>query len=288
MSQLQITTQRQRIIEKWKASGRPYITTFKAYKSTAQVQFDVVQPLGGTAAEPAMAHAVARAGQTIEFFSYGMGEAIPYGPAPMTRRANAADTNLARAHSTNGQEDFVIEGASLTASSTRVAYDQDLLATIIDPDVIGAYRGNVPLHDPASLIAPPQVSSPFNLEQVLMQAVAPLATFEIEFDRRRKEQIGTLDQVPEGGAKSFLRAHGDPRTDNRIRFPEGYVWMGEGQPDSEMIVRATLKTAVVIPISTVEVLAMLNVDAQQVPPKFLFLDLALRVHGLSCGPQSRN
>lgn len=279
--QLKIQTQRDRVVQEWQAAGKPYLTNFKAYKSTCQVEFKVLHPLNN------VAHAVAKAGQVLEFFSYGIGDTIPFGPSPLSRRATEADTNLTSSHNTNGQEDFVIEGASLSASSTRVAYEGgDLARSFTDADVMGAYRGLVPLHDPASHIAPPQVCSPFNLEQVLLTAIAPYMTFEFEFDRRRKEAIGTLDQVPEGGAKSYLRANGDPRTDNRIRFPEGYLWRGEGKPDSEMVVRSTLRSPIVIPLTMIEVEAL--GDDGPVPPTHLFLDLAMRVHGLSCGPVSRN
>lgn len=281
MTQLNIQTQRDRIVSEWKASGKPYLANFKAYKSTAQISFVVIHALGNT-----MAHAVAKPGQVLEFFSYGIGDAIPYGPTPLQKRATESDTNVTSSHNTNGQEDFVIEGASLTCSATRVAYAATLAESLTDADVIGAYRGQVPLHDPAALIAPPQVCSPFNLENALMTALLPWMTFEFEFDRRRKEQIGTLDQVPEGGAKSFLRANGDPRTDNRIRFPEGFIWRGEGKPDSEMVVRSQLRSPVVIPISLVDLEAVVSDLPTQ--PTHIFLDLALRVHGLACGPLSRN
>lgn len=282
MNQLPIETQRKRLLDEWKASGKPFLANFKGYKSTLQLSFSCVNRVGS------MAHAVAKAGQTLEFFGYKISDQIPYGPGNSVRIANDADTNLASGRHTNGQEDFIIEGMSLTGAATRVSYDAELAAVsgAIDPDVLDAYRGKAPMLDPASLVAPPQVNSPFNLENALMTAVLPHVSFEIEFDRRRKEQIGTLDQIPEGGGKSYLRANGDPRTDNRIRFPEGFCWRGEGRPDSEMVVRATLRKAVVIPISLVTVDAISNQGVQV--PTGIFLDLALRVHGMSLGPLSRN
>lgn len=286
MNQLPIETQRKRLLDEWKASGKPFLANFKAYKSTLQLSFVVVNKVAG------MAHAVAKPGQTLEFFGYKISDQIPYGPGNAVRIANDADTNLASGRHTNGQEDFIIEGMSLTGSSTRVSYDAPLssITGAVDPDVADAYAGKAPMLDPAAIIAPPQVNSPFNLENALMSAVLPHISFEIEFDRRRKEQIGTFDQIPEGGGKSYLRANGDPRTDNRIRFPEGFCWRGEGRPDSEMVVRATLRNAVVIPISLVlpPALAPLVGGGDVQTPSGIFLDLALRVHGMSLAPLSRN
>jgi hypothetical protein len=146
-----------------------------------------------------------------------------------------------------------------------------------------------PLMDPAALVTPPQAQSPFNLENALLEAVAPYTAVEFEWDRGRIIPIGSIDQIPEGGAKSFLRSHGDPRTDDRYKIPEGYLWRRDGQPDCEFIVRLKTTSDVVIPCNNIASFANPPVFALN-PGQFpgLGLDVTCRVHGLSVKLPSRN
>jgi hypothetical protein len=274
-------TQKSKLISQYNALGQPYEAKTKPYKSSQQFQWNVVDALPAGAAT--MAHAILRLNTQVTWFAYKLGDNIPYGPAGVTRIAVESDTNLSKPRQTNGVEDLVIEGISASAKSARIQYTTTIF-TGTDPDDIAAFLGTRAIYDPASLDTPPQLWSPNNGEMVLFEAMKPLCAIEFEWDRRRVEKIGTLDEIPEGGAKSFLHASGDPRTDNRYRIPEGYLWRREGQPDSEFIVRGTIAEAIVVPISLIATQggAVLQL------PQSLFLDVTIRLHGLALSLPSAN
>ena len=104
------------------------------------------------------------------------------------------------------------------------------LADVTDPDALNAIRAGVPIYDPGALYTPPQIQSPFNLEAGLYRQLAGHISVEFEWDRGRIVKMGTLEQIPEGAANSYLRAVGEPSTNDRYRIPEGYLWRREGQP----------------------------------------------------------
>lgn len=288
MSDNLFSTQRTRVLNAYKEAQIPFDAGTKPYKSTLPLVFTVVEP--HPTAAPTMAHAVAKLGQNLAFFGYGIDDAIPSGAAAgATRVADASDTNLSKAKNTNGAEDYIIESVSCSHKGCRIVYSEDDFGaeTVTDQDVLDAYAGAAEMYDPASLAMPPQVMSPFNLEQGLFNAIAPMMQFTFEFDRKRIIEIGTLDEVPEGAAKSFLRSNGDPRTDNRYKVPEGYLWRKEGQVDSEFICRVQLRQAVVVPISLIAGLLGLSPLARPIPSRIV-LDLIVRVHGLSVAPPTKN
>lgn len=281
----QFQTWRDKALKMYAQHGEPFEAFTKPYKST--MQFDFVVP--STDAFPGgaitMAHAILRAGTTFELFSYKIGDNIPYGAAGTTKAATAADTNLSRPRGTNGNEDFIIEGMSGSVRGHRVVYPSAAYGTTTDTDVVQAYQGQRVLYDPASLAAPPQVYSPFNMENGFFNALAPLAEVTFLWDRNKTIVIGTLDQIPEGAAKSFLRANGDPRTDNRFKAPEGYVWRAQGKPDSEFTVKVTTYEALVVPISFV---ALKGAATLTTTLTDICVDFILRLHGLSLRLPSGN
>jgi hypothetical protein len=266
-----------------------FLATTRPYKSTVSFQFDVVDGLGGPPA--LMAHAVLRANQNVEWFNYGIGDQIPIGVAggtPLFKRATASDTNQSRGRRTNGVEDFIIEGVSCTISGVRIAYDSDdIPAGVVDGVVHQAYDGQVTLVDPGSLVSPPQVGSPFNLEHVFGEAIAPKCSIQFAWDRRNIIPIGTLDQIPEGGAKSYLKAHGVPETMNRYKIPEGYVWRRADKPDGDFAIQGQVTDAVVIPINNIALAASVDPD-DLVQATQIFVDVALRVHGLGLNQPGAN
>lgn len=275
MSEVLFMTQRKRILAAYKAQKQEFNASTKPYKSSAAFNWAVQNPITYGAVVNAVGFLVCLP-QVVEFFSYKIGDPVPGFP---TRVALEEDTNLSKARSTNGAEDFVIEGMSASCKGARVNYFGGVgsLAPFTVANVFGALTGNVSIYDPSSIFMPPQVQSPFNLEETMMQALVPHLAIEFEWDRRKIEKIGTLDQIPEGGAKSFLRASGDPKTDNRYRIPEGYLWRRDGQPACEFIVRATLAAPVVVPFTSVA----LDGGAVKALPVAVATDLVMRVHGLS-------
>lgn len=277
------TTKRKEILAVYDQSGQKYRASTRPYKSTVQLSWNVVDQQPPPAAQ-AVAYAVARKAQVLEFFGYGLGDAIPFGPAGVTRQANEADTNQSKGRRTNGVEDMVVEALSCTQRSLRVAYAAGAY-TGADASVIAASLGKAALFDPAAILGPPQMFSPFNLENPFLTAVAPHLSLTFEWNRELIEKVGTLDEIPEGAAKSFLRASGDPRNDNRYRIPEGYGWRREGEPDCEMIIRATLAEDVVLPISLV---GINGVPGTIVTPTDIMQDICLRAHGLIVRLPSKN
>jgi hypothetical protein len=280
-------TQRRRMIESYKAAGEPFSASTKPYKSTVSFFFTVSNYIPAAS----VAWAVATQGQANDYFGYKIGDNVPGNtlPAPNYRSATEGDTNLSKSRTTNGAEDFVIEGMSASHANTRLQFG--LGAGIAPPgiatgDVSNAIAGIVPMVDPGSLYAPPQVFSPFNLEDPLYRALAPNIALEFQWDRGKIVKIGTLEQIPEGAANSYLRASGEPSTNDRYRIPEGYLWRREGQPDSEFIVRGVLTQPVAVPIMAV--LGPSATTPTNTLPGYIILDCLMRLHGLSVKLPTRN
>jgi len=277
-------TQRSRLLKKYGIAEGDFIARTKPYRSTAQLLFEVQNPL--PASSPTMAFAIARGGQTLTWFNYGIGEQIPYG-FQETRSANQSDTNLSKGGRTNGTDDFVMEGLSCTNKGKRVQYAANTTPaeTPSDSDASQAYVGKRPIYDPGSLVCPPQMFSPFNGENAMFQAVLPFITLDFVFDRGRMETIGSLDEIGEGGPKSLLNSNGEPNPQNRYKVPEGFLWRRSGEPDSEFIARGTLVESVVIPISLV---GLGGQTSALTVPRYIMLDIGLRLHGLSISLPSKN
>jgi hypothetical protein len=274
----------------------PFTAETKPYKSTRPLIFNVVDFFPTGAGNATMAHAVAPAGQILNFFAYGQGDQIPDGFGNQFP-ATDDDTNQQTAFQTEGAEEFVIEGMSLSGRSVRAKYnitppiiggptDPAVLAAYYGPTVPGAYNQQaVPFMDPGALAIPPQAMSPFNLEQALLSAAQPHLSVVFQWDRRNTQFIGTADELPEGGGKSYLRANGQPSTNNRYKVPEGYLWRRKGQPDSNFQCIMVLQRPVVVPITLIGTFGSDTVDDTL---SKLALDITVRAHGLSVEPLSNN
>jgi hypothetical protein len=249
--------------------------TTRPLKSVQSFVFTVLNGLGGPPA--VMAHAVARAGQQATWFGFGIGDALPLG-AGLQKVATDADTNLGKARNTNGLTDFVIQAISCSCKAVRIQYAAaDIPAAVVDPDARNAYLGLSKLNDPGSLIMVPQGGSPVMLEDLLMQAILPNIDFRLTWDRSRFIPVGTLEQVPEGGGRSFLRANGVPETMNRYKAFEGYPWRRKDKPDSDFVIEGMVRDPVVVPIANI---ALSGAAAPLVQPLNLFVDIVMRVHGV--------
>jgi hypothetical protein len=294
MSEPLFQTQRRKVVEAYKAAAEPFVASTKPYKST--VSFLFTQANNITASS--VAWLIARAGQRLEWFGYKINDVVPGNQSLSIpyRAATEGDTNISKARTTNGAEDFVIEGMSATNRGIRISYatadggTPGAAATsgtaISDADVAKALVGGVPIYDPGALYVPPQVQSPFNLENGLYRSLSPLIAVEFEWDRGRVVKMGTLEQIPEGGANSYLRASGEPSTNDRYRIPEGYLWRREGQPDCEFITRGLLTEALACPILNVAVPSSVTPTVSVLG--VVLLDVVLRLHGLSVKLPSRN
>lgn len=275
--------QRDKLLKMYAAAGQPFRASTLPYHSVRSLKFEIAH----ADTTNGIAYAVARANQTLDFFSYGVGDRISLGPTA-NYQATEAETNLAKAKSTNGASDFVIEAVGITCRAMSVAYSSaTALASspaITDTDVAGAFTGATPICDPASLLMPPQGQSPFNLENAPFAAILPFLSLEFEWDRKRSEKLGCCDLLPQASGGSALRSNGVPHTDNRYRIPEGYMWRRDGEPDGEFVARVRVERAIVIPVSLRTQIGA----ATYVAPDALYCELAMRLFGLEVSLPSSN
>jgi hypothetical protein len=285
------TTQRRRIIEAYRQANEPFSASTKPYKSTVTFSYNFANPIVASS----VVWMIAAQGQSFDWFGYKIGDNVPGNTtgafATPYRAATEADTNISKARTTNGAEDFVIEGMSCSHRSVRcdfspVTEDQLIVPNITDTTVTQALGGNVPMFDPGALYCPPQCQSPFNLQDVLFRAMIGHIAVEFEWDRSKTVKIGTLEQIPEGAANSYLLASGEPSTNDRYRIPEGYLWRREGQPDSEFVTRGTLTEPIAIPM--LAVLSPAATTPLLIYPTSIHLDIVMRLHGLSVKLPTRN
>jgi hypothetical protein len=283
----QFMTQRAKVMKAYADTGQPFTASTKPYKSTVGFSFLPTNVI----VNATTFWLVAPSGVPVAWFGYKLNDNVPVtainsvAGTSQYRQANEADTNISKARTTNGAEDFIIEGMSASNRSTRVAVTG--APNIVDNNVGLCLAGNLPIYDPAALYVPPQVQSPFNLEAGLFRHLSPYVAVEFEWDRSRIVKMGTLDQIPEGAANSYLRASGEPSTNDRYRVPEGYIWRREGEPDCEFIVRGTLQDSLCVPALQVAVPTESTV-AQLENPGLVNIDVVLRLHGLSVKLPTRN
>ncbi len=266
---------RERLLEEFKAKGKPFRTVSRPYRSVLSIPFVVADVANG------IGYLTLPEGSEYEAFGYGLGDMIDDGLGGQ-RRATEADTNLSKAGKTNGGEDYAIDGVSMTCVGFRFTCPP--FAAPANPTAAGIYTGKTIVCDPGSLLMPPQVQSPFLLNNAIQEAVSSVAAFSFMFDRSTEIAIGAADEVPEGGAKSFLHANGEPHPSSRMRIPDGYIWRSAGNPDSDFIVKLKVKRGLAIPFSQI---TLPGASALAVPTG-LVMDLALRVHGCGFKPLGEN
>jgi hypothetical protein len=271
-------------------TDQPFTAGTKPYKSTVSFTFNATNLISAATT----VWYVAPSGVPLTWFGYKLADVVPSTGAQVAgtvayRTANEADTNISKARTTNGAEDFIIEGMSASCRSVRAGWNQlgGSPPAITDANVANCLLGNLPIYDPGAMYLPPQIQSPFNLEMGLFRHLGPYVSVEFEWDRSRIVKMGTLDQIPEGAANSYLRASGEPSTNDRYRIPEGYIWRREGEPDSEFITRGTLQDALCVPMLRVAVPTTSTV-ADVENPALVNIDVVLRLHGLSVKLPTRN
>jgi len=284
-------TQRTRLLEAYKAAGQAITCRTIPYHSTTFFQFDVVNFAG---ASPGVGYAVARKNQSRTLFNYGVGNQVALGGLGGQTTATESDTNLGKASSTNGAEDFVIEGVGFHQRGARVAYAAGTgnlyngVGVPTDPTVLSSLTGDVAIYDPAAINMPPQGQSPFNLENGLLNALLPIISVSFLFDRKRTEKIGTVDVMPCTSAKSYLRANGEPSQNNMYRIPEGYLWRRDGQPDSEFTAQLNLDRDLVVPINGIVPYVTGTAQVSPAAPVTIWLEVTMRLFGLAVDLPSAN
>lgn len=262
--------QLQVIAEAYEALKRPYIVNTRPYHSVQSIKWDVVQGLPN--ATPAQAMAVARAGQTLKFFTYGIGQVISLSGNGQFQ-ATEAETTQTEALKTNN-DDFAIQWIGAFARGNKVAYTANPF-TDTDQAVVDAMLGKVAIGDPFSYRLPAESGSPALLEMAMYHLLAPYITVQFQWDNGlRTEKVGTLDQYTQGGGASYLHSNGEPSSEGRIYQPEGYSWTRPGQPGSQFQALGVLTQDVVMPISLNQV-----PGGNYVTPTAIWTEMVLRLGG---------
>lgn len=269
-----------------KQTGQAYTVKTVPYYSTGILQFDVVN----RDRTDGFAYAVARANQSVNFFHYGIGTRIPYG-AQANHRATRAETNLSKANSTNGAFDLAIEQIALHVKPPRVVMEHGATASFvasgqtIDPDVLLALTGQADIYDPTAIATPQQLAAPFFARNVLWSAVKNFISLAITFDAAQFRELGICSNFQLGNEASTSYDDVPAPEDLRFELLEGLLWARDGEPDSDLTLRATLTRPVVVPISAV---AIPGADAYNDLPTFLYLPIVATLFGLEVGIPSSN
>ena len=218
----------ERMKSRFDKGGKPYFVNTRPYYSSGGVKF--VVSLVETVAGVNRYVCRAAAGQEIVLFSYGDGEDVS-GVGLGQRPADNHDTNQVTANRTNA-EDVAIEGFSVHSRGTRVNFTQSGVPNTIPPEVLDALGVGpgtpIPCEDPGSRLFMPETHSPITLEDMMWRAIAQKMTLTTQWNKKAVDLIGTMNRLPEGGGNSFLKANGDPNTQNFFRLPEGLYWKQEG------------------------------------------------------------
>jgi hypothetical protein len=248
------------LLDLYAKNGVPFLATTRGLSSVRSIAFDAIDiDLVGNN----VGYLVARKGQSISFFNYGINDSIELSGDP-THRANEADTSLTTGRRTTASADLSIEWITMHPRAIKVQYTPTIPAAPSSfPDFVAAaiavgdpvgemLAGQAAIVDPFGLVVPADVGSSATLQHVLYQAIAPHLTCRFEWDNAdRTEKMGTCDQFVEGGGASYLNSNGEPSVNNRFRIPEGFLWARESQPASQLEVIVELRDNVVIPYSPV-------------------------------------
>lgn len=269
-------SKRTELINSYAKNNVPFLATTRGLHSVRSIRFDAVN----IQAAGAVSYLVARRGQILNFFNYGINESIELS-ADGAHRATESDTNLTKGFSTTAASDMSIEWITMGPRAIKNQYRANSLTSFvaanIDPVVSNALQGTVALVDPFANVVPAEVSASATLEHTLYQAIAPHMTCKFEWDNAdRTEKMGTVDQFVQGSGASYLRSNGEPSVNNRFRIPEGFLWAREGQPAGQMQVVCALADDVVIPYSQVAA----PLDGTFPALTAVYVELVLRVGGM--------
>lgn len=217
------------------------------YYSARCFEFEVVEE----DATYGVAWAKAVKGEVV-FYDYAIGSRIQRG-ANASFKANRAQTNLVRAHSTNGAADMAIERIGLQPLLVFAAYGAEVNLDsnfgVADADITKALHGEGALYDPSSLVTPAQANSPFFVSATaLWEALDKVSSIQLGFDGKRRD-LAPAFQVGQLGASSYARSHGEIGGESAWETEEGYHWAKDGQQDSDFSLIVTVEEGIIVPLS---------------------------------------
>ena len=193
--------------------------------------------------------------QTVKFFRKGDGDQIKFGA--LETDCTDAESNLQKGGSTDGARDMAIEGLQVSSAATILKYfahgvTPTGFGTAPSDEVVrAALWGEGHIVDPFGLVVPPQLQSPYLLEDALFTRLMQLSTIRIELDTSRPFKLGLAQLYPGAAGQSMLKATGVPDAGNTFRFPEGLLWKRDGKSDSDLKMVVELHRPIVMPISLV-------------------------------------
>lgn len=290
-----VATTYEELVKRYEDQKQSYGMTDHRYWSTGGYPFSVEQQY--TDVNGFIRYALLCQKQTnVEFFAYGLKDEVGgFGLPPVTAalptgfRASYAETNLLNKRQTNN-EDFAIQGLSATSVGCRVQYPSVITATstafgvqagaaATSPfnQVIGS--GGAVITDPASTVVPPEVSSSLVLRDTLMEALRGKISFQIFWDGKASDILAMLTDVPEGGANSYLWAHGEPSTHNFFRLKDGWTWnKSDGKRDKDLAIYGRVEQDTWVTV-TLPPLNQLTTAANIGNLQTLWLQIKIALHG---------
>jgi hypothetical protein len=274
----------ERLADQFKAANQPFNISTRPYFSSGAFRFKVTDTVEDSAGVIRV-FLKAEKNQRIEFFSYGLGDDVD-SVGLGNRNATDCDTNIVEKTNTNN-EDFCIEGLSATSRGIAVNYEETTGLT--DETWNDALvNGTVTIDDPGANVLPPEVASPLTLEDTIFRAMAPKVQLRLEWNRKEGDYLGTVDQIPEGGGKSYLKANGEPTAFNYFRIPEGWIWRREGAPrDTILVISATVCEPILV-VATLPLTFIDSPDLELDELQAVNLVWKLRLHGRAAYLPSQN
>jgi len=231
----------------------------------------------------------------VVFFDYNYGQRILRG-GNETYKATRADTNIAKAKSTNGAADYAIERIGLKPVQAWVGYDADGVDTgagtilgVADATVIKALKGLSPIYDPQSLYSPAVADSPFMQEaSALFGAVSKETSIEVRFDGGNPKQLLPMHGIGQSDASPYARAHGTAEGDGAIVVEEGFHWAKDGEAGSDFELVATVQNDIVMPIALPRNVLSTTTTYTQGAPVKMWVEVLAVLEGLEFSVLSNN
>lgn len=273
MNTAKCRTALQEIADGYEGGNTPYFQNTRPNHSVGSIQWDLL----AFDATNARAWMVARKGQQLNFFGYGIASSIALSGDP-TFKATTAETNIVKANETNN-DDFAILWIGCSHRGNKVSYPAGTVFNTggvdTDPTLLAAMLGRVAYVDPFSYRTPAEFGSPALLENAEFQELIKYIELRFEWDNGvRTEKVGLMSQYTEGGGASYLHANGEPSTEARTLIPEGYKWTRAGTAGSQFNAFGILTQDVVTAVSTVTPIAT------AIAPDHLYTEIMLRLGGV--------
>jgi hypothetical protein len=267
---------------------------------TFQLLFSVIG-VHSVAGSPKFAFAVLKAGQDIKLFADGRGvgvkDALPNTSA-IDFPGTEDWTSLSNKR-TMGASCKVIDAITLSEVAAHVQYDNPVTAGVPTFTIGGnAYQVTDPvlqsvlcknttgsstvkssataiLYDPSSLVTPPELMSPANLESTFWSACKPHLVLSYAYSQDSTTQVGPVDVIPDGAAKTYLRAIGENSNANRYPIVGGIEWAEDGATGADLEFKLKSFRDIVIPITIPD----FGLQGTTIAPNAISLEVRARLHG---------